>query len=61
MAVPKRKTSKSRARTGRAGARKASPVNLRNCSRCDTPGRSHTVCDNCGHYGGREVIQKDEF
>lgn len=61
MAVPKRKSSKSRARKGRAGARKAAPANLRNCSRCGSPGLSHTVCENCGYYGGREVIEKDEF
>ncbi len=61
MAVPKRKNSKSRARKGRAGERKASVVNLRACARCSTLGRAHTVCNNCGHYAGREVIEKDEF
>jgi large subunit ribosomal protein L32 len=60
MAVPKRRISKSRARTPRA-ARRATPVTLRSCDRCGSNGRPHTVCDNCGHYAGREVIQKDEF
>ncbi len=33
----------------------------RPCPRCSAEGRPHTVCDNCGHYKGREVIAKDEF
>ena len=60
MAVPKRKHSKSRARKVKAGLRKKQTA-LRACSRCGASGRPHTVCDNCGHYGGREVLQKDEF
>lgn len=34
---------------------------VRPCPRCSAQGRPHTVCDNCGHYKGREVIVKDEF
>ncbi|MBT3340949.1 MAG: 50S ribosomal protein L32 [Planctomycetes bacterium] len=60
MAVPKRKISKSRARTPRA-ARKLAVATLQECPRCSSTGRPHTICDNCGHYKGREVIQKDEF
>ncbi|MCP4091943.1 MAG: 50S ribosomal protein L32 [Planctomycetes bacterium] len=60
MAVPKRRCSKSRARKGRA-AMKAPHVAVRECERCSSPGRPHTVCNNCGHYAGREVIVKDEF
>jgi large subunit ribosomal protein L32 len=60
MAVPKRKNSKSRARKVRAGIQTA-PLAVRPCPRCSSPGKPHTVCDNCGHYRGREVIVKDEF
>ncbi|MHC4823473.1 MAG: 50S ribosomal protein L32 [Planctomycetota bacterium] len=60
MAVPKRKNSKSRARKGRAAV-KAPYVATRACARCNAEGRPHTVCDNCGHYAGREVVAKDEF
>ncbi|MAU93219.1 MAG: 50S ribosomal protein L32 [Planctomycetes bacterium] len=60
MAVPKRRHSKSRARKGRA-AIQAPNIPLRACARCDAVGRPHTVCDNCGHYAGREVVVKDEF
>lgn len=61
MAVPKRKLSKSRSNKVRAGHRKPAAANLRDCARCGTSGLAHTVCENCGHYAGREVIQKDEF
>ena len=60
MAVPKRRISKSRARTPRAGRQQA-PLTLRACDRCGANGRPHTVCDNCGHYAGREIVSKDEF
>ena len=26
------------------------------CSKCGKPVLSHTVCDNCGYYNGKEVI-----
>ena len=60
MAHPKRKHSHSRAKKVRAGIRKA-PVSLRSCHRCGSMGRPHTVCENCGYYAGREVVEKDEF
>ena len=60
MANPKRKHSHSRARKVRAGQRKPN-TSLRDCARCGSSGRPHTVCENCGFYAGREVIEKDEF
>ena len=60
MANPKRKHSHSRSRKVRAGQR-PQVISLRDCSRCGASGRPHTVCENCGHYAGREVIEKDEF
>ncbi|HBF23543.1 MAG TPA: 50S ribosomal protein L32 [Planctomycetes bacterium] len=60
MAHPKRKHSKSRARKRSAG-RSTAPVTLRACARCGTQGRPHAVCEECGHYKGREVVPKDDF
>jgi len=54
MAVPKRKTSKSRRDKRRAThAITATKVNL--CPNCGQPKRPHRVCHNCGQYKGREV------
>ncbi|HEX9792869.1 MAG TPA: 50S ribosomal protein L32 [Planctomycetota bacterium] len=60
MANPKRRHSKRRARIGHAAIHKA-PVSLRPCDRCSANGPPHTVCDNCGHYAGREIVEKDVF
>jgi large subunit ribosomal protein L32 len=54
MAVPKRKTSKSRRDTRRAThAISAAVVNV--CPNCGVPKRPHHACANCGTYKGREV------
>ena len=26
------------------------------CSHCNQPVRSHVMCDNCGYYAGRQVV-----
>jgi large subunit ribosomal protein L32 len=54
MAVPKRKTSKSRRDKRRAThAISAAVVNV--CQNCGVPKRPHHACANCGTYKGREV------
>jgi large subunit ribosomal protein L32 len=54
MAVPKRKTSKSRRDKRRAQHGIESPrVNV--CPTCGQPKRPHRVCPNCKTYKGREV------
>lgn len=58
MAVPKRRTSKQRKRTRRAHW-KATPPTLSTCPQCHQPKLSHRVCDNCGYYKGRVVVEKD--
>ena len=60
MANPKRRHSKSRSGKRSAG-KQVVAMQLRPCGRCSAQGRPHTVCGNCGHYAGREVIVKDEF
>ena len=54
MAVPKRKTSKSRRDKRRATHAISAPrVNV--CPQCGQPKRPHRLCPTCGTYRGREV------
>jgi len=52
---PKRKLSSGR-RDRRRSHDALTPMNLVTCSNCGEVRPSHTVCPNCGHYQGREVI-----
>jgi large subunit ribosomal protein L32 len=54
MAVPKRKTSKSR-RDKRRATHAIGPPKVNICQTCGQPHRPHRVCPTCGHYKGREV------
>lgn len=56
MAVPKRRTSKSKGRTRRQHQKLKVP-NLSNCPRCRQPRLPHHACTNCGHYQGRQVME----
>ena len=54
MAVPKRKTSPSRA--GMRRSHQALRTEAHNeCSNCGELKRPHHVCSHCGQYDGREV------
>jgi len=59
MAVPKRKTSKARKRKRRSHYKLAAP-GMTKCSHCHSWKRPHSVCQNCGHYAGREVYRISE-
>jgi large subunit ribosomal protein L32 len=52
---PKRKISKGR-RDRRRAHDALDPINLVQCSNCGEMRLPHTVCTNCGHYQGREII-----
>src|SRR4029078_12558579 len=54
MAVPKRKTSKSR-RDKRRATHKLEAPRVNTCPQCGSPKRAHRVCPTCGTYKGREV------
>lgn len=55
MAVPKKKTSKSRTRTRRAhDALRAG--NLGTCPQCGAARQSHRACPECGFYNGRQIV-----
>jgi large subunit ribosomal protein L32 len=54
MAVPKKKTSKSRRNMRRS--HHALPTSAyAECSNCGELKRPHHVCGSCGHYAEREV------
>jgi large subunit ribosomal protein L32 len=55
MAVPKKKTSKSR-RNMRRAHHAIAPASYAECSNCGEMKRPHHVCGACGHYDGREVV-----
>ena len=52
---PKRKLSKGR-RDRRRAQDALDSLDLVQCSNCGEMRLPHTVCPNCGHYEGREVI-----
>ena len=56
MAVPKRKTSKSRRDKRRAHWKAKSP-GLVECPQCHQMKLPHQVCPNCGYYRGRQAIE----
>ncbi len=55
MSVPKKRAS-SRARKTRASHHALKATNLTTCSKCDKPVQPHQVCQNCGFYKGRDVL-----
>jgi large subunit ribosomal protein L32 len=56
MAVPKRKTSKSK-RDSRRAHEKASVPEISECPQCHQPKLPHRVCRECGYYNGRQVFE----
>ena len=56
MAVPKKKKSRSRRdmRRSHDALKSAAWVECPNCGELTRP---HHVCQSCGHYGKREVIE----
>ena len=54
MAVPKKRTSKTRKRKRRTHKKLSAP-NLAECSNCHEKILSHHVCPECGHYDGKKV------
>jgi len=59
MAVPKRRTSKSKKRKRRTHW-KAQVPGITKCSQCHQPKPPHAICPECGYYAGREVVGKEE-
>lgn len=59
MAVPKKKTSKSRRDKRRTHDALKMPV-FAVCSKCGEAKRPHHICGNCGTYDGKKVIEVKE-
>jgi large subunit ribosomal protein L32 len=59
MAVPKKKTSKSR-RDMRRSHDKLAPINLVDCPNCQARRLPHHVCQSCGWYNNRQIIDKSK-
>lgn len=57
MAVPKRRTSKSRKNKRRSSIKLSGPTIVA-CPHCHEPKRAHTVCEACGYYREKEVVKK---
>lgn len=56
MPVPKKRTSKSRNRTRRAH-HGLTAVGMSLCANCGSTKHPHSVCESCGHYKGKQVIE----
>ena len=59
MAVPKRRTSRSRRNKRRAHYALRTPSRAV-CPQCNEPKVPHRVCTHCGFYRDRTVIETDE-
>lgn len=62
MAVPKRRTPRSKRDSRRANHDKISAPSISRCSSCGEVTRPHHVCPACGSYDGKQVMpqaQKD--
>ena len=59
MAVPKRRTSRSKRDQRRAHDALSTPARSV-CPQCKEPKLPHRVCASCGTYRGREVVATDE-
>ena len=58
MAVPKKRTSRTR-RDKRRATHTISAPRLNECPRCHSARLPHRVCPVCGTYAGREVIKHE--
>lgn len=59
MAVPKRKMSRARTRRRRASNWTTARPARSQCPQCHAAKLPHTVCPQCGWYGGRQAIEPE--
>jgi large subunit ribosomal protein L32 len=58
MAVPKRKTGRSKTNSRRSSHVLEAPAKS-TCPQCHEVKLPHHVCGNCGFYNGKEVVETD--
>ena len=58
MAVPFRRTSKTKKRMRRTHLKKEVP-GVTTCPNCGETIRPHRACPKCGNYKGKEVVKVD--
>ena len=59
MAVPFRRTSKTKKRMRRTHLKKVA-AGFINCPNCGEPIKPHRACTKCGFYKGKEIIKVSE-
>jgi large subunit ribosomal protein L32 len=59
MPNPKRRHSRSRTRKRRS-TYKIGDISMSVCPQCKSVKLPHRVCPNCGYYGNKQVIIKEE-
>ena len=59
MAVPKRRTSRSRRDKRRSHHALAQPARA-DCPQCGAPRLPHRVCGSCGFYRDKVVVETDD-
>ncbi|PLX79842.1 MAG: 50S ribosomal protein L32 [Desulfuromonas sp.] len=59
MAVPKKKTSKSK-RDMRRSHDSLNVPGISTCPQCKEPKLPHRVCPSCGSYKGKDVVVKED-
>lgn len=58
MAVPKRRTSRSKRNQRRANHDRVAAPAINRCANCGEIKVPHRVCLHCGHYDGKPVIEQ---
>jgi large subunit ribosomal protein L32 len=56
MPVPKRKLSRARIRSRQAN-KHLKPQAFLHCKNCQSPSMPHQVCEFCGFYKGRKILE----
>ena len=57
MAVPARRVSSARRDSRRSSVSHVDAPSLQKCPQCGAYKEAHKLCDSCGYYNGRKVIE----